>query len=73
MNRLLIVPRLCQATHLVSKVLIICRSGKGASTSYPHEDAVQLCRTLEALVRVNELEVTARRLAFCTQSTVSYI
>ncbi|KAK2593326.1 hypothetical protein QQS21_008969 [Conoideocrella luteorostrata] len=39
----------------------------------PSSDAVQLCRTLEALVRANEFEVTTRKLAFCSQSTISYI
>lgn len=32
----------------------------------------QLCRTLGALVRASELEITVRKLAFCCQSLVSY-
>ncbi|KAH7255179.1 uncharacterized protein BKA55DRAFT_310708 [Fusarium redolens] len=70
-------PRLCQATHLISKSLAFCRGAfddsDEASPNKPPEDVVQLCRTLESLVRVNELEVSSRQLAFCSQSSVSYI
>lgn len=66
--------RLCQGTHLVSKALVLCRVAPGSnSEGSTTDDVVQLCRTLEALVRVNELEATTRRLAFCSQSIVSYM
>ncbi|EXA44078.1 hypothetical protein FOVG_05583 [Fusarium oxysporum f. sp. pisi HDV247] len=69
--------RLCQATHLISKSLAFCRGASNGSDEVPQnsppEEVGQLCRTLEPLVRVNELEVTSRQLAFCSQSSVSYI
>ncbi|KAF4437173.1 hypothetical protein FACUT_5827 [Fusarium acutatum] len=69
--------RLCQAIHLISKSLALCRSASNGSDGIPQdsplEEVGQLCRTLESLVRVNELEATSRRLAFCSQSCVSYI
>ncbi|KAH7224221.1 hypothetical protein BKA60DRAFT_283682 [Fusarium oxysporum] len=69
--------RLCQATHLISKSLAFCRGASNGSDKVPQnsppEEVGQLCRTLESLVRVNELEVTSRQLAFCSQSSVSYI
>ncbi|KAK2594036.1 hypothetical protein QQS21_008255 [Conoideocrella luteorostrata] len=65
--------RLCQATYLISKVLALTRQPSHGVGNSALSDAAQLCRTLEALVRANELEVTARKLAFCSQSTVSYI
>ncbi|KAF5713252.1 Zn(II)2Cys6 transcription factor [Fusarium globosum] len=61
--------RLCQATHLISKSLAFCRvasdGSETVSQNSPPEEVRQLCRTLESLVRVNELEVTSRQLAFC--------
>ncbi|KAL2688924.1 hypothetical protein Neosp_002974 [[Neocosmospora] mangrovei] len=70
--------RLCQATFLISKALELTRKlihhdDVNPTTSDPSYDLTQLCRTLEALVRVNEFEVTVRRLAFCAQSIVSYL
>ncbi|CCT68066.1 related to Zn(II)Cys6 transcriptional activator [Fusarium fujikuroi IMI 58289] len=69
--------RLCQATHLISKSLAFCRvasdSSETVSQNSPPEEVRQLCRTLESLVRVNELEVTSRQLAFCSQSSVSHL
>ncbi|EXL70744.1 hypothetical protein FOPG_13431 [Fusarium oxysporum f. sp. conglutinans race 2 54008] len=69
--------RLCQATHLISKSLAFCRGASNGSDKVPQnsppEEVGQLCRTLESLVRVNELEVTSCQLAFCSQSSVSYI
>lgn len=69
--------RLCQATHLISKSLAFCRGASNGSDEVPQnsppEEVGQLCRTLESLVRVNELEVTSRQLAFCSQSSVSYM
>jgi hypothetical protein len=35
-------------------------------------DTAQLCRTLDALVRANEVEATIGKLAFCCQSLVSF-
>lgn len=68
--------RLAQATYLISQVLDNIRS---VSVMPDHlnggnlpGDVTQLCRTIEALVRANEMEITARRLAFCCQSLVSY-
>ncbi|KAL5338121.1 hypothetical protein BJX70DRAFT_217487 [Aspergillus crustosus] len=67
--------RLAQAIYLISKVLAIIRTSPAvfndANASLPPETA-QLCRTLEALVRANEMEVTIRKLAVCCQSLVSY-
>lgn len=63
--------RLCQATHLVSKVLTFIRDdtyGDYQSDTGPPCDAEQICRTLKALSIANELEITVRRLAFCSQS-----
>ncbi|KAI1013224.1 hypothetical protein LB503_001313 [Fusarium chuoi] len=69
--------RLCQATHLISKSLAFCRRASTGSNEVPQnsppEEVRQLCRTLESLVRVNELEVTSRQLAFCSQSSVSHL
>ncbi|KAI1053004.1 hypothetical protein LB506_010091 [Fusarium annulatum] len=69
--------RLCQATHLISKSLAFCRvasdSSETVSQNSPPEEVRQLCRTLESLVRVNELEVTSRQLAFCTLETLDRI
>ncbi|KZZ92562.1 Transcription factor [Moelleriella libera RCEF 2490] len=68
--------RLCQATYLISQVLALIRKPSPDardSALSSSRDAVQLCRTLESLVRANEYEVTTRRLAFCSQSLVSYI
>ncbi|KAF5563752.1 Zn(II)2Cys6 transcription factor [Fusarium phyllophilum] len=69
--------RLCQAMHLISKSLALCRGASNGTDGVPQdstlEEVGQLCRTLESLVRVNELEATSRRLAFCSQSCVSYI
>ncbi|EWG41163.1 hypothetical protein FVEG_03320 [Fusarium verticillioides 7600] len=69
--------RLCQAMHLISKSLSFCRIASNSSDQVPQDSSLeevgQLCRTLESLVRVNELEATSRRLAFCSQSCVSYI
>ncbi|KAF5582078.1 Zn(II)2Cys6 transcription factor [Fusarium pseudocircinatum] len=69
--------RLCQAMHLISKSLALCRGASNSSGQVPQdsplEEVGQLCRTLESLVRVNEFEATSRRLAFCSQSCVSYI
>ncbi|EMT62993.1 hypothetical protein FOC4_g10013187 [Fusarium odoratissimum] len=52
--------RLCQATHLISKSLAFCRGAFNGSDEVPQnsppEEVGQLCRTLESLVRVNELE-----------------
>lgn len=68
--------RLCQATYLISQVLALIRKPSPDardSALSSSRDAVQLCRTLESLVRANEYEVTTRRLAFCSQSLVSYM
>ncbi|KAF4451661.1 hypothetical protein F53441_5340 [Fusarium austroafricanum] len=66
--------RLCQGTHLVSKALALCRVTPGSNGEASiSDDMVQLCRTLEALVRVNEIEATTRKLAYCSQSIISYI
>ncbi|PNP80343.1 hypothetical protein FNYG_05942 [Fusarium nygamai] len=69
--------RLGQAMHLISKSLSFCRVASNGTDNVPQdsplEEVGQLCRTLESLVRVNELEATSRRLAFCSQSCVSYI
>ncbi|KAF5626830.1 Zn(II)2Cys6 transcription factor [Fusarium tjaetaba] len=68
--------RLCQAMHLISKSISFCRIASNSSEAPQNstaEEVGQLCRTLESLVRVNELEATSRRLAFCSQSCVSYI
>ncbi|KAF5984313.1 Zn(II)2Cys6 transcription factor [Fusarium coicis] len=63
--------------HLISKSLSFCRIASNSSDQVPQDSSLeevgQLCRTLESLVRVNELEATSRRLAFCSQSCVSYI
>ncbi|KAI6757060.1 hypothetical protein HG530_011658 [Fusarium avenaceum] len=69
-------PRLCQAIYLVSKALAAIKSSPGSpngpsETGWP-TDIEQLRRTLEALVRANEGEITIRGLAFCSQSVVSY-
>lgn len=68
--------RLAQATYLISQVLDSIRS-LSVMPDYLNggklpADIAQLCRTIEALVRANEMEITARRLAFCCQSLVSY-
>ncbi|KAK0387943.1 hypothetical protein NLU13_4187 [Sarocladium strictum] len=76
-HRLGAFARLCQATYLITKVFELARSSDGKNDSHspghPPSDPVQLCRTLGALVRANEVEVSIRRLPFCTQSLVSYI
>jgi hypothetical protein len=68
--------RLAQATYLISQALVMIRSLSVVSftrdESILSQETVQLCRTLEALVRANEMEITVRRLAFCCQSLVSY-
>lgn len=68
--------RLAQATYLISQALAITRSRSSVSNtrneSITLPETTQLCRTLEALVRANEMEITVRRLAFCCQSLVAY-
>ncbi|KAL3452081.1 hypothetical protein BJX65DRAFT_303795 [Aspergillus insuetus] len=76
--------RLAQATYLLSQVLVTIRSSPIASNSHSHNhshtntsnnmpmDIAQLCRTLDALVRANEVEATIDKLAFCCQSLVSF-
>jgi hypothetical protein len=68
--------RLCQATYIVSQALTIMRSPQvfpqGSSDTGVPQETEQLCRTLEALVRASEVEITIRKLAFCSQSVVSY-
>ncbi|KAJ5726108.1 uncharacterized protein N7483_007465 [Penicillium malachiteum] len=68
--------RLAQATYLISQALAMIRSLSVVSIarneSIISPETTQLCRTLEALVRANEMEITVRRLAFCCQSLVSY-
>jgi hypothetical protein len=63
--------------HLISKSLALCRGVFSDSAEAPQNDSPeevgQVCRTLKSLVRVNELEATSRRLAFCSQSCVSYM
>lgn len=44
----------------------------GADVTDFATETAQLRRTLEALVRTSEKEVTIRRLAFCCLSIVSY-
>ncbi|EEA22376.1 hypothetical protein TMatcc_008182 [Talaromyces marneffei ATCC 18224] len=68
--------RLAQATYLISQVLENIRS-PSVIPDYLTQgnlsaDVAQLCRTIEALVRANEMEITTRRLAFCCQILVSY-
>jgi len=67
---------LAQATYLISQSLEIIRSSSAISFNLDEStlepETIQLCRTLEALVRANEMEVTVRRLAFWCQSLVSY-
>ena len=68
--------RLAQATYLISQVLDSIRS-VSVMPDYLNggnlpADVAQLYRTIEALVRANEMEITARGLAFCCQSLVSY-
>lgn len=70
--------RLCQATFLISKAMELTRKStlyeeSSVTETNPTFERVQLCRTLEALVRANESEVTIRRLAFCSQSAVAYL
>ncbi|EED22258.1 conserved hypothetical protein [Talaromyces stipitatus ATCC 10500] len=69
--------RLAQATYLISQVLYTIRSDSAVNDYFNGSgslsaDMGQLCRTLEALVRANEMEITLRRLTFCCQSLVAY-
>ncbi|KAJ0413306.1 hypothetical protein BJY00DRAFT_319921 [Aspergillus carlsbadensis] len=70
--------RLAQATYLLSQVLVTIRSSptnpnsNRTDTSIISTDTAQLCRTLDALVRANEIDATVRKLAFCCQSLVSF-
>ncbi|KAF7556350.1 hypothetical protein G7046_g6322 [Stylonectria norvegica] len=68
--------RLAQATYLISQALDAIRSNHTPQQSFgglnPPSQVLHICRTLEALVRANELEVSVRKLAFCSQSVFSY-
>ncbi|CEL03108.1 hypothetical protein ASPCAL04265 [Aspergillus calidoustus] len=74
--------RLAQATYLISQVLVTIRSSPIAPNTHSHShantsisrpmDTAQLCRTLDVLVRANEVEATIGKLAFCCQSLVSF-
>jgi hypothetical protein len=63
--------RFAQAIYLLGRVFKHV-SDHTASIGFLEEEKIQLRRTLEALVKIIEIEGESRRLEFCTQTSICY-
>ncbi|RFU31126.1 hypothetical protein B7463_g5209, partial [Scytalidium lignicola] len=63
--------RFAQATYLLGRVLRHTRDHT-ADANFHEEEAVQLRRTLHALVNLAQVEERVRQLEFCTQISICY-